>query len=137
MMRKLILKNGQTLYVSDSALRGEYTADKLSELTDFNNRKPITKATNEELVHLMKVIFGKDVKPSQCKACNRHKWLTMLTNYRDIATKVLQVRDEEAIKEYEAQLGQTEDTESDKTEETKPVEKEETKSAKKGKVSKK
>lgn len=129
MMKKLILKNGQTLYVSETAVNKEYTAEKLAILTEFINKKPLMKATVEEIQYLMKSIFGKDIVAGKCKACTRNRYITLLSNYKDLAAKLLQVKDETAIQEYEAEVEKTEDTE--------PVEKPKKPANKSGKGGKK
>lgn len=121
MMKRIITKTG-TLYVRETALNNEYTAEKLSILNDFTKQKPLAKATTEELIELCDKVLGKTVKPSQCKQCSRNKWVTLLKSYQEVATKILEIKDKEKIEAFEAEQTDTEKTE-DKEEKKKPTEK--------------
>lgn len=121
MMKRIVTKTG-TLYVADSALQGEYTADKLSILNEFTKQKPLAKATTDELIELCDKVLGKTVKPSQCKQCSRNKWVTLLKSYQEVATKILEIKDKEKIEAFEAEQTDTETTET-KEEKKKPTDK--------------
>lgn len=109
MMKKIITKSGSTIYISETPKLG-YTAEKLEIINEFTKMKPLMKATNDELVELVKKVLGQQLTATQCRSCSRNKWITMLKAYQDVATKLLTV---EAPKEEETEQ-QPEETEQPK-----------------------